>query len=483
MAGDKKRISVKAVAASMLVLANVALLSCAAKIPESSMDAVRGDAPQRWSATKQAKAGVDDDWVRRFGDRKLNTLVNEALRNNHNMRIAAEKVYRAGEAARIAGAPSRPMATMGFSGGKQKSNLLGFPAGPGGSGGPLEIETQSYGASLNISWEPDIWGRVRAGESAALAEWQAGGQQYRAARASLAAQVCKAWFALAEAKEQWALANEALEIRKKTEESVRERFEMNMQAQGGSASQLRLAQTDVALAKADLSSRQGLVESATRQVELLVGRYPSAQLAGRSQLPKSPSAPPSGLPSELLLRRPDVLAAERRYAATIKRVKEAKLAAFPSFKLTGSGGTNTDALTNILNSNFGVWSLGASATQYLLTGGQVRGEIRIRKSETREALSKLHQTVLQAFGEVEQALAAERWLERREREMHEALLLAREASKAAEDDYRDGNGDVLTLFVAQSRRIQLESRFISLRRLRLVNQVDLHLALGGGFRN
>jgi len=375
------------------------------------------------------------------------------------------------------------MASAGFSGGKQKSNLFGFPTGPGGGSDPLQIKTASYGASLNVSWEPDIWGRVRAGESAALAEWQAGGQRYRAARASLAAQVCKAWFALAEAKEQWNLAREALEIRKKTETSVRERFEMSMQAQGGSASQLRLAQTDVALAKADLSSRQGLVESATRQLELLVGRYPAAKLEGSAKLPKSPSAPPAGLPSELLLRRPDVIAAERSYAASIKRVKEAKLAAFPSFKLTGAGGTNTDALSDILNSNFGVWSLGASATQYLLTGGQIRGEIRLRKSKEREALAQLHQTVLQAFGEVEQALAADRWLSRREREIHEALLLAREASSAAEDDYRDGNGDVLTLFVAQSRRIQLESRYMSLRRLRLTNQVDLHLALGGGFEN
>jgi len=480
MAGVDQLTIEKMVTTSVLVVVSVLLLACAAKAPDSTIEAVGGDVPQRWSATKLAKAGLDDRWVRRFGDRQLNKLVDEALANNHNMRIAAEKVYRAGQAARIAGAASRPMATMGFSGGEQKSNLLGFPTGAGGSG-PLEIQTQSYGASLNVSWEPDIWGRVRAGESAALAEWQAGGQQYRAARASLAAQVCKAWFALAEANAQWSLAKDALEIRKKTEQSVRERFEMSMQAQGGTASQLRLAQTDVATAKADLSSRQGMVESATRQLELLVGRYPSAKLAGRVKLSRSPSMPPAGLPSELLLRRPDVMAAERSYAASMKRVKEAKLAAFPSFKLTGMGGTNTDALNSILNSNFGVWSLGASATQYLLTGGQVRGEIRIRKSKQREALSQLHQTVLQAFGEVEQALAAERWLGRREREMHEALLLAREASTAAEDDYRDGNGDVLTLFVAQSRRIQLESSYMGLRRLRLSNQVDLHLALGGGF--
>lgn len=447
--------------------------ACTAKPPGSEMGVV-GGAPGSWSATKQAKSGVDEKWVKRFGDRQLNTLVNEALANNHDMRIASERVYRAGEAAQMAGALGKPMANIVGTGDRQKMNFVGFPFG----GSQL---SNTYGVHLNVQWEPDIWGRIRTGQSAALAEWQAGGAEYRAARASLAAQVCKAWFALAEAHEQVALAKEALEIRRKTETSVRERFEMSMQAEGGSASQLRLAQTDVATAKADHSSRQGALDSARRQVELLVGRYPAGKMSGRVKLPRSPSMPPSGLPSELLLRRPDILAAERRYAASVKRIKEAQLAIFPSFKLTGSTGSTTDALSNIINSNFGVWSLGASATQWLLTGGQVRSEIRVRKSTQRESLANLHKTVLHAFGEVEQSLASERWLQRREREIHEALLLAHAASTAAEDDYRDGNGDVLTLFVAQSRRIQLDSRYATLRRLRLTNQVDLHLALGGGF--
>ena len=105
----------------------------------------------------------------------------------------------------------------------------------------------------------------------------------------------------------------------------------------------------------------------------------------------------------------------------------------------------------------------------------------MRKSKQREALASLQKTVLNAFGEVEQALASDRWLQRREREIREARDLARDAAKASEDDYRDGNGDVLTLFTAQTKRIQLESQYASLRRLRLTNRVDLHLALGGGF--
>lgn len=455
--------------------APLVFVGCVGTAPESSLSAVKDMAPGRWAATPQAKSGVDERWVRRFGDSRLNRLVNEALSSNHDMRIAAERVIRAGEAARISDATSRPQLNFSADQNRRKTQFIGLPFG----GSQI---SETYGVNLQVDWEPDIWGRARAGKSAAIASWQAGGQDYRAARASLAAQVCKAWFALAEANEQVRLAKEALEIRKKTKQAVQDRFERAMLAEGGSASQLRLAQTDVASAKADLSARKGDLESARRQLELLVGRYPSGSLSGRLSLPRVPGSPPSGLPSELLLRRPDILAAERRYAATIKRIREAQLAIYPSFKITGSAGTTTEALRKILNSEYGVWSLGTKIAQPILTGGRVRSEVRSRKSNKREALAVLQKTVLNAFGEVERALANERWLRRREAEINEALKLAREAAKAAQDDYRDGNGDVFTLFTAQGRQIQLEAQRASLRRLRLTNRVDLHLALGGGFR-
>ena len=452
----------------------VFLLGCVAKAPESMLTELTQPVPVSWSASKQAKSGVDVNWVQRFGDSDLMAIVDEALGANYEMSIAAERLERALEAARVEGALARPQMVLSSDADRRKTRFIGFPFG--GS-----IISESYGVDLKVDWEPDIWGRARAGKSASLASWQAGGQDYRAARASLAAQVCKAWFALAEANQQVALAQQALILREQTEEAVRGRYQRDMRAEGGSASQLRLSQSDVASAKAELSAKRGNQETARRQLELLAGRYPAAQMYGRARLPHVASSPPAGLPSELLLRRPDIIAAERRYAATTKRIKEAQLAIFPSFKITGRTGTTTESLGDIINSDFGVWSVGANLLQPILTGGRVRGEIRIRKSSQREALAVLQKTVLNAFGEVEQALSNERWLQRREQEIRNARDLARDAAKAAEDDYRDGNGDVLTLFAAQTRKIQLESQHTTLRRLRLVNRVDLHLALGGGF--
>ena len=447
---------------------------CVAKAPDLMLADVDQAIPGRWLATKQARSGVDVNWVERFDDRALSQIVSEALDSNYEMSIAAERVTRAYEAARVEGALARPQVVLSSDADRRKTRFIGFPFG----GSTL---SESYGVDLKVDWEPDIWGRARAGKSAAIADWQAGGLDYRAARASLAAQVCKAWFALADANQQVSLAKQALQTRQQTEEAVRGRFQRDMRAEGGSASQLRLSQTNVATAKAELVVRQGNQDAARRQLELLTGRYPAAKVLGRAVLPAVKSTPPSGLPSELLLRRPDIMAAERRYAAKVKRIKEAQLAVFPSFKITGTTGTTTESLSDIVNSDFGVWSVGANLLQPILTGGRVRGEIRVRKSSQREALAVLHQTVLNAFGEVEQALASEQWLRRREQEILEARGLARDAAQAAEDDYRDGNGNVLTLFAAETRKIQLESQSVALRRVRLNNRVDLHLALGGGF--
>ena len=244
---------------------------------------------------------------------------------------------------------------------------------------------------------------------------------------------------------------------------------------------MRLAQTDVASARAVLAQWEGVREQALRQVELLAGRYPSGKNLSERGLPGLPSRPPVGLPSELLLRRPDILAAERRYASSGKRVKEARLALWPSFSLSGSLGTATDSLEQVLNSSFGVWSLGAGVVQPIFTGGRATAEMRVRESDERAALGTLQQTVLSAFGEVEQALVADDYLARRHEAQREAAQLAEEAATAAERDYADGTVDVLTLLAAQTRRIATATELLALKRARLDNRVNLHLALGGSF--
>ena len=236
------------------------LVACAVLPPGSRMGE-SGDAPERWTATREAKAGIDDKWVDRFGDRDLVNLVGEAYASNRNLQAAAARVERAAAVAKGAGAAARPQVNAALTGSRQKQNFIGLPIAGG-----LSSISDSYGATLNVSWEPDLWGKIRAGEQASLADLESEGWVYRGARASLAAQVVRAWLLLAEANEQIALAEKALTVRRDTDELIRGRFELAADDGAASASQLRLAETDVATAKANLSQGQSERDQAHRQL-------------------------------------------------------------------------------------------------------------------------------------------------------------------------------------------------------------------------
>lgn len=465
----------------IFLLGSVALLAgCAAVSPESRMHEAGVAVPGSWSATREARSGVDQKWVRKVGGSELASLVAEALRANPDMKAAAARVEKAAAEAKIAGASRLPSLGLGGQASRQQQKFVGFPFGDPSGGVPGSL-SNNFGVSLNAAWELDVWGRYRAGQEAAIADVQGRSADLAAARASLAAQVGKAWLALAEANEQVALAKEGLEARQLLATAVRERYERAIADDGGSAAQVRLTESEVANGEAEFASRMQEKERAVRQLELLLGRYPSGKLVAGAKLPGLSSQPPAGLPSELLLRRPDILSAERKLAGEGRRTREAKLARFPSLRLTGSAGTTTDSLRDVLSSDFGIWSIGGSLSQPLFEGGRLAAGVDKAKATEKEAAASLQRTVLSAFGEVEQALKAELFLRTREDAARKAAALADEASKRSDEEFSAGTGDVLTLINAREQQISTASRLVAIRRLRLDNRIDLHLALGGDF--
>lgn len=460
----------------------IALLAGCGKgvAPASQLDSITAMAPGSWSASRAGRAGVDEQWVSRFGDRELNALVSEALRANVSLVAARERVNRAIVLAQGARAPALPQATAGLSGNRSQQVFVGLPIP--GSSGPLTSLATTLGASLDVNWEPDIWGRISATQSAELARLGAEENSLRAAKASLAGQVVKAWLALGEANEQLALARQSRDIRLQTETAIEERFARSLGEEGGTAAQLRLARTDTANTEGTIEQWKAEVARAQRQLELLVGRYPAGQVAAGVTLPPLPRKPPNGLPSELLQRRPDILEAERRFAAATKDTEAADLARFPSFSLTANSGRTSNMLTDLLDSDFGVWSLGGNLLVPVLTGGRLQGDLENARSRERAALAELQGQVLDAFGEVEQALVADYFFDERVAAGNRALSEAKEADAASSRDYADGVDTVLTVLQARSQRIQIASQLVTLRRQRLQNRVDLHLALGGDFQ-
>jgi len=434
-------------------------------------------APGAWTATTQAQAGIDTQWVNRFKDGLLTQLVKEGVANNNSLIAGAERLRQAQQRARVAASAGRPILNTGASGSRQRNIFLGIPGV-----GANASETNAFGVSLNASWELDLWGRIRAGRDAEIAAFEAQAWQQRAAEASLKAQITKAYFALVESNQQIILAEQSIGILSQTRDAIADRFNSALSDEGGSAAQYRVAESDIASAQADIARWKGQQDNTTRQLELLLSRYPSASIIAKSSLPKLPATVPAGLPSELLLRRPDILAAERQYVEALQRQEEANRAVYPSFSLTGSAGTNTTSLSNILNSSFGVWSIASAISQPILTGGRLQAEKISRESEAKARLIELQDTVLRGFGEVETALSAEKFLRARHDATAKAVVLAKEAQEAAKLDYRDGTASVQTLLLAETRYIQSSSALVSLKRLLLDNRIDLHLALGGDYK-
>ena len=463
------------------------LSGCQALPPNLRTSEAGMETPNTWTSIETARAGVDHAWIDRFREPILKRLASEAVANNPDLKAAASRVRVAASNAKIIGAARHPQLNTILSGNRRKSNFIGFPDFGGedvNDSQPAVISTISdtFGASLDLSWEADLWGRIRIGESVALAETQATDADFRAARSSLVAQVAKAWFALTEVSQQLALAVATVKTFQSTEDVIADRFEIGELEGGGTGAQLRLARSDVASAREQVAQRKDLLQQTRRQLEVLLGRYPKNLLSGNPELPQLPGRPPAGLPSELLLRRPDIQAAERRFASQGLRIKEARLAMFPQLKLTASGGTSTDSLGDLLDSDFGVWNLAGNIVQPILTGGRLLAEKHVREEQESQALAALQSTVLQSFLEVELALEADQYLAERQVALEEATALAKEADRAARADYRDGVGDILTVLAAQSRALQFSGQLISIRRLRLDNRVNLHLALGGDFK-
>jgi NodT family efflux transporter outer membrane factor (OMF) lipoprotein len=464
-------------AAALLLLPVLAILAagCVAS-PAKRQVELPVTVPERWSAVETPGGTLEGDWWRNFDDPVLAQLMEEALEKNHDLRAAAIRIEAAAALGRIAGADLYP--SVGLSGNRTraKRNFIGFPIPGAGSGGVVSTTTTTHGVSIDTAWEVDLWGRIRAGAKAALADMQATQADYLGARLSLTGQAAKAWFALVEARQQVDLAERTVETFRTTVGQVRSRFERGLRP----SLDLRLALSSLYGAESLLERREIERASVVRQLETLLGRYPDGATADRDTLPALPAPVPAGLPAEIISRRPDLVAAERRLAATDARLVEARRALYPRLTLTASGGRSSAELKDLLNGDFGVWSLVAGLFQPLFEGGRLRANVDLADARTREVLEGYVGTALRAYAEVETALTTDERLVRLEEDLAAASEQAAAARRLAEDRYSAGLDGFLTVLEAQRRDLEAESRLLEVRRQQLDTRVDLYLALGGG---
>lgn len=437
--------------------------------------------PESWAASPESQAVLLDRWWQAFGDAQLDAAIDETLTANRDLAASAARLDAALAIARIAGADRLPGVGLGGNATRSKQIFVGlgnaFSGVPGGGSGPLETTTTTYGVSLDVSWEADLWGKLRARAGAAEADVLAGAEDHEALRQSLVAQTAKAWFAWCEARAQAELAVRTTESFERNEALVRRRYESGAVP----ALDLRRSESQTATSRAGLSARNQAVERVTRQLELLLGRTPTGALVSAAALPDAGSPPPAGLPSELLQRRPDLRAAEARLFAADERLIEARASLYPSLSLTGSVGRTSDELDDLLDGDFSVWSLMAGLLQPVYQGGRLAAGVDLAEARVREAAANYAGAVLRALSEVDGLLAIEDDLSIREEQLLLATERAREARELAAERYRSGLTDLTVLLDAERTALAAESQWLAVRRERVDARIDLHLALGGGF--
>ena len=450
---------------------------CAAKVDQPARS-FSVEAPSTWSAAPASveQATADVDWWAYFGDAGLDGAIRESLTHNKDLTAAAARIDLAQAQARVAGAPLLPELSTSLSRNRQRINFIGLPI-PGREGDVLSSINTNVGLSLNLNWEADVWGKLKASQLAALADVEAVQTDLHGARLSLTGQTAKAWFAAIEAKRQLQLAQASLESFQVSAERVRARFESGVRP----SLDLRLALTAVDRAESAVQQRRQILDASVRQLEILMGKYPAAEYELAEDLPDAPRGVPAGLPAELVSRRPDLISQERRLLAADARIAQSKAALRPSFSLTGASGTATNQLQDLLSGEVFVWSLIGGLTQPIFNNGRLKAEVRQSEARAREAAALYENAALNAYREVEVALAADRFLSEQETALDTATRQAIKAQELAEERYRSGLADIITVLDAQRTAIDSESQWLAVRRARLDNRVDLHLALGGSF--
>lgn len=449
-----------------------ALLVSCASLPDSQADG-RSDSlgiPSDYNGGRPAVPELVKSLGGVFDDAGLTRQIAKSQRRNPDLAEAAARLEEAGFQTRSALAGLFPSVDFGAGASRAQTNS----AGGGFNFG--SVISERYSASLDVQWEVDVWGRIRAGAESAEFNRDAVAADFEAARQSIAAQTAQAWFDLVAATKLRALAAERMESFQGTFDLVNRRFELGTADLG----ELSLAKTDIENAKAQISAREDSRDQAARKLATLTGDYPDSRRSA-GDWPSLRRAVAAGIPSTLLEVRPDIFSAYMRILAADADVKVAHSDLFPKFSLTASGGQQSSTLRDLANSNFSVWSIAANLTAPLIDGGRRRAELGAANARAKQALAAYRSTVLNAFREVENALGSELYLAKQEAATAAALKVARSAEDRSLRNYETGFVEILTVLDAKRRRFSAEESLVNLRNLRFQNRVALALALGKAY--
>ncbi|MGE0873528.1 MAG: efflux transporter outer membrane subunit [Burkholderiales bacterium] len=449
-------------------IAALLLAGCA-----SGPDYVRPDAPaqaawrhagQDWKPAEPRDAVPRGVWWTRFGDAQLDRLAAQAARANFSV-VAADARYRQAQAAtRQARAALFPGADAGLAVSRSRA--------PGATG-----TARSMQLDFDVSWEPDLWGRIARGVEAGEAGAAAAAADLESVRLSVVAALVQNYFSLRIADAQARLLRETIAGYAQTLKVTQNRYAAGVAAK----SDVVQAETQLKGAQAQLADLALSREQLQNAIAVLAGETPAALSVEPAQALAGVPHIPTGLPSELLERRPDIAAAERRVAAANARIGVAQAAFYPSLLLSGGGGTRSPGIADLLSAPTRFWSLGAAAVQFLFDGGAREAVAEQARAAYDAEVALYRDTVLGAFQEVEDNLAALRILAEEIAFQQDAVRAARQSLEMTNNRYKAGTASFLEVITVQNIALANERSLLALQGRRLNAAVLLVKALGGGW--
>ncbi|MBZ2208211.1 efflux transporter outer membrane subunit [Massilia soli] len=432
--------------------------------PSTPEPAAFKEAAPGWSPAQPADMLEKGPWWTLFGDPVLNQLASQVEVSNQNVAAAVASYAQARALVQAQRASLFPEVGLNTSADRS-----------GGNDVPAESR---YRLSIGGSWEPDIWGRLRAGVSAASAGAEASAADLAAARLSAQGELAINYFLVREADAQLALLATTIEGYQRVSTITQNRFNAGI-----------VAKSDVLQAQTQLANAQGDQLSIARQraqfenaIAILVGKSPSSfSLAAAPWTAAVPDIP-VGVPSTLLERRPDIAAAERRVAAANQQIGIARSAYYPSIGLSGSYGTGGSKVGDLFSVSNALWSFGLSAAQSIFNAGATRASVAGAEAQHEVQVARYRQTVLAAFGDVENQLAAARILASQQ-------VLRKQASDAADqvetqmlNRYKAGQVGYSEVVLAQASALSARRALVQVQADRQATAVALIQSIGGGWK-
>jgi NodT family efflux transporter outer membrane factor (OMF) lipoprotein len=426
--------------------------------------------PEGWKEAQPADGELKGKWWEVYNDPALNTLEEQVGISNQNV-LAAEASYReAKAAARVAHSALFPTATAGVSITESRSSFAGnVPSAPG--------RRTIYSLPVDVSYEPDLWGRVRRSITAGVATAQATAAQLENIRLLYQADLAQDYFQLHSIDTEKDLLSRTVASYQEYLQLTRNRFA------GGVASDLDVAQAEsqlygVQAQLTDLNVQRAALEHA---IAILTGKAPAEVTVPAATVGAFPPPIPVGIPSAMLERRPDVAAAERSVAAANEEVGITKAAFFPVLTLSSSVGLQASSFAKWLGLPSRFWSVGPALAETLFDGGRRRGQVAEAQAAYDALVADYRQTVLAALGQVEDNLAALRYFAQEATQVQDTVAAAERSLTLSTAQYKAGTTSYLQVITAQAAVLQGQRTAVQLLGRRLVASVSLIEALGGGW--